>query len=363
MATFASLGIALGPTVGGIITSFLGWQWIFLLNVPVGIAGMLLAMRVVPDQVPERRDVRFDLPGTVLIVLALSSLLLALSQGNEIGWGSSLITALFIVSASLWCALLVWERRCPDPLIDLTLFRNYAFTLANPATLLIKMVFTGTIFLFPFYFELVKGYDTHIVGILLTVPAIVMMVTGPVAGRFSDRVGSRPLCSLGAVAGAVVFAAFALMTETIGIYVIVGAFVLRGIAGGLFMAPNRSLILGHSPPDRQGVASSLMKTIGNSGSAVGIVIFETIFAEAIAFGGVMEVGAIHETVNAATLAAGFELIFSVVAVLCLAAAAFSALANDPVPTVSERPGGTGEGTIGIGRDEAPAVPPATGSRS
>lgn len=182
----------------------------------------------------------------------------------------------------------------------------------------------------------------------------------PVPGR----AGSRPLCTAGAVAGAVVFAAFALMTETIGVYLIVGALALRGIAGGLFMAPNRSLILGHSPPDRQGVAASLMKTIGNSGSAVGIAVFETIFAETIAFGGAMEVGAIHATVDAATLTAGFALIFTVAVVLCLAAAALSALANDPVPTLSARPRENAEGRSGDERYEGPAEPlPVTGSRS
>jgi len=328
VATLASAGIAIGAVTGGFITEFAGWRYIFFINVPIGILGAYLGSRYIPDDVPGKSIRSLDIAGTVLIVLAITTLLFALNQGMHLGWSSTPILVAFATSVILWAVFVKRERRVQDPVLDFGLFKNRSFTLANLSGLVIKFVFTGIIIIFTLYFEIIEGFSVAVVGFLLMVPAAASLVTAPVAGTFSDRIGSRRLCMAGGMIGLVVFLFFFAFTGKAGIMLSAAALILFGLSIGVFLTPNRKLILGHSPPDKRGVSSGLMKTFGNFGSAIGIVLFGMVVEEFLLVeGGPMQM--IHTDPMPSYMISSFSYTFLAAAVLCFVCVILAYMTNEP----------------------------------
>jgi EmrB/QacA subfamily drug resistance transporter len=195
-AISVSLGLTLGPVLGGALTEFASWRGVFLVNLPIGILAILWASRVLPD---ERRSVgqTFDIPGAALSGSALLTLLLALTQGESLGWTSPVILAL-LATAAVAMALFLWvERRTSQPLIDLRLFAIRAFSAGNASVVIaFAGLFTAT-FLLPFLLERGAGYTPLEAGILLTPIPVIGAIVAPFSGALSDRIGSRLPASIG----------------------------------------------------------------------------------------------------------------------------------------------------------------------
>ncbi|WP_048150917.1 MFS transporter [Methanolacinia paynteri] len=328
IATLATTGIALGAVAGGIITSFAGWQYIFFFCVPIGVAGMLLAYRFIPKITPGTKVWSFDIPGTVFMVLGISTLLLGLNKGREFGWTSTPIVAVFVLSAIFWIAFIVWENRANEPVLDFRLFGNNSFVLANISGFMIKTVFTGIILIFTLYFEIVKGFDLALVGLLLLIPATVSMIVAPFAGKVSDKVGSKMLCTSGCLTVTMVFLIFSLFAGIMGYIFSALALAVFGFSMGIFLTPNRKLILGHSPPDKKGVSSGIMKTFGNFGSALGIIIFGTALEEIIGIsGGEMYMAPVQPVPE--FMVTGFTYTFAIALMICLATTVLTFFVKEP----------------------------------
>lgn len=328
IATLATTGIAVGAVAGGIITSFAGWQYIFFFCVPLGFLGMILVNRFVPRIPPGEKVWSFDIPGTVFMVIGISALLLGLNKGREFGWTSAPIVLAFAVSAIFWIAFLIWESRTREPVLDFSLFRNRSFVLANVSGFMIKTVFTGIILIFTLYFEIVKGFELAFVGVLLLLPAAVSMIVAPFAGRMSDKIGSRFLCTSGCLTVTMVFLIFSLFAGAMG-YIFSGlALAMFGFSMGIFLTPNRKLILGHSPPEKKGISSGIMKTFGNFGSALGIVIFGTALEEIIGIsGGEMYMVPVQPVPG--FMVTGFTYTFAIALIICLITTFMSLFVRDP----------------------------------
>jgi MFS family permease len=266
IGSVVSLGIALGPTVGGLLLDWSGWRTIFWVNLPVGIFASLVVARSLPSvsEPPARQP--FDWWGALLLTAVLVMFSLGMTEGQERGfdqvlsWGFLGATVLGLVGF-LW-----WEMRTEHPLLDLSLFRNGRFSLSLLTAVLVFVVIAGTIFILPFYLELVLGYRPRHVGLLLAVSPVLAGCVAPLAGYLSDRLGSR-LISLAGLAcmtlGCLLISTFSADLTDLGYILRVAPF---GIGLGLFQSPNNSAIMGSVPTNRLGIASGVAVPIPHSGA-------------------------------------------------------------------------------------------------
>jgi EmrB/QacA subfamily drug resistance transporter len=309
LTTFAAVGLAAGTPLGGFISQFYSWHWIFFINVPVGIIATILGIAVLPRDTGEFGRGQFDMSGAALLLVALVSFIFFLNMGNNIGWLSWRILISIIVSLAAWAGFTLNEKRTQFPLIELSLFRNRNFTVAVTVALLMLLVGQGSWYAFPFYLELEKGFATNIAGLILLVPAIFMMICGPIAGLLSGRIGSRPICVLGSVVLIASFVMFALMGAKTGLCYIIIAMALEGIGIGLIMPANFSLIMGMSAKGSEGVINSLVTTMRNVGAVMGIAVFTLIFLSVIASQGISPSGITAHSLPPRAFALGFHAIF------------------------------------------------------
>jgi EmrB/QacA subfamily drug resistance transporter len=311
--TFAALGTALGPTIGGILTQYLSWHWIFFINVPVGIVAILLGVKVIPSSRTETTGSGFDRTGAVLAFTGLASLVFVVSEGESLGW-----TSFFIVGASIIAVVsLAWfalhELRIADPLLDLTLFRNRNFLLVNLLLFLVFFSLSGITYLLPFYLKYVQSYDTSTAGLIMTALSVSMMGAGLLAGALFNRVGPRRLCIL---AGIPLTIGYFLMTRlylhTSAGFIVV-SLLLIGFGLGLMATPVTSRIMISVPRVQQGMISSLTSLERTAPISLGIACFNLIFIQ-----GILSIAASHEVTMEApveirmqVLSAGFDLAFFV----------------------------------------------------
>ncbi|MEN6609550.1 MAG: DHA2 family efflux MFS transporter permease subunit [Methanoregulaceae archaeon] len=277
LATIVSLGIAAGPILGGVLTEFLSWHWIFFINVPVGIIAVAASFRYLPaDQEMAKTAGRFDGIGAVLFFCALVTFLWPVNEGLTLGWTSHVITGSFVLSFILWVLFILRELRCGDPLCDFAMFRNRSFLAATLAAAIMMFAFSGTEYLLPFFFEGVLNYHADFAGLLLAIPAVALMFCGPVAGAISDKIGSRIPATISALFAAGTFLLISTFSPATSLLFIVLALLCAGIAVGFFFPPNMNQILGESKEGEEGAGSAIMMTMKNVGSTIGIAIMGTI---------------------------------------------------------------------------------------
>lgn len=277
LATMTYLGLTAGPSLGGWLTQAVGWRAVYTVNVPVGLAALLLALRFVPRDGARTGETRFDWAGAAAFTAGLVALLLALNRGHESGWGSPAILGLLAVSAALLALFVSIEARVPGPLLHLPLFRVRLFSAAAASALLNYMCLFSVVFLMPFYLIQGRGFDPARAGALLTAQPLTMAVVAPLSGLLSDRIGSR----VPSTAGMLVLAAGLLLLSRLGPAAPPGRIVLSlaatGFGTGLFIAPNSSALLGAAPRERQGIASGILATARNAGMALGVGLAGAVF--------------------------------------------------------------------------------------
>ncbi len=330
LATAVSLGIAAGPIIGGLLTEYASWHWIFFINIPVGIAAIVIGRVVLPDVRAPPTQVRFDIPGALFIFAALMLLIYPLNEGYRFGWTSPVVLGCFAASIVFWALFIVRERRCADPLIHLDLFANRSFTFANLAGLLIMLAYGGLEFLLPFYLEGVQGIATDVAGLILAVPAVALMIVGPIAGSLSDRYGSRWLSTGAVLLTAAAFFLFTGIGTGTTIAFLIVSLALVGVGVALFFPPNMNLILGQSPGDAQGVASSAMMTLRNIGSVMGVALFATVFLQVVFSTAAITETTTYADISSSVMIAGFQAAFLGGVVACIVALLLSAVARDRV---------------------------------
>ena len=280
IGTAVSLGIVTGPVVGGVLIETFDWRSIFLVNLPVGIIGTVLAFRYVPD-VPPVPGQKMDFWGAGLLSSGLLSLSLALTLGQERGFDDTLILTLlaaFIVLAFIFVRV---ELSTESPMIQLRLFRNPLLSVSVASGFLVFAALSATFFLLPFYLEGVLGFEIGQVGLLLGAGPLVLGVVAPISGTLSDRWGIRSLTLGGLfILTAVYLAIQVLSTETTWWeYVLIA--VPLGAGVGIFQSPNNSAIMGSIPREYSGVGGGLLNLTRLLGQITGIAVLGSVWASRV----------------------------------------------------------------------------------
>src|SRR6478735_1985270 len=273
----AGLAIAIGPVVGGAIAEGVSWQWIFWLNVPIGIVAVVLsALRLNESYGP---DGRLDLPGLGLVSAGLFGLVWGVIHGNEKGWNDPQIVAALAVGAALMVAFLVWESRTAHPMLPLRFFRNRAFSVSNAISFLMYFGVFGAVFLLVQFFQVVQGLSPFQSG-LRTLPWTAMPAfVAPIAGVLAGRIGGRPILVTGlALLSAGLFWVAAVTSPTVEYALLVPGFVLAGIGMGLFFAPIANVVLSAVQPVEEGQASGATNTIREIGGVFGVAVLASVFS-------------------------------------------------------------------------------------
>lgn len=269
-------GLAFGPALGGLLLTVSTWHAIFLINVPVGLTSLIWSQHVVPAPEHLKRQ-QFDLVGAVLGFVALGSLLLVGSYGEEWGFLSPLSIGLSALGMAALAAFIWWEGRASQPMLDLGLFRNRVFSAANLAAFLNFTAQNAMLFLIPFYLQELLGYDPGHVGLVMTITAVATLLVAPLAGGLSDRLGTRWLAFAGqSLVTAVLFTMTRLgpYARTFDIGWRLFAF---GVGLALFQSPNNSAVMGSVPRHRLGVGSGVLATVRNVGMVFGIALSTAVF--------------------------------------------------------------------------------------
>ena len=273
----AGVAVALGPVIGGGVTDAASWQWIFWINVPIGVVLLPLSrLWLAESRGPARR---LDIPGIALASVGLFGLVYGLIRGGQIGWGRPEVAGAFVLGAALLSGFLAWEARTENPMLPLGLFRGRSFSLLNVASMLMFFGMFGSVFFLIQLFQDVAGLSPLAAGVHALPWTAVPMVAAPLAGALSDRIGGRVIVGVGLLCQAL---GLGWLAATIGVAVpyshLVPGLVLGGVGNGLFFAPIANLVLGSVRRDQEGIASGVNNAIREFGGVLGVAVMGAIFA-------------------------------------------------------------------------------------
>ncbi|MGA2105605.1 MFS transporter [Methanoregula sp.] len=309
--TLAALGTALGPTIGGFLTQYLSWHWIFFINVPVGIVAVLLGAKVIPASTSKGSLEGFDRAGAFLIFTGLASLLFVVSEGDSLGWTSPVILGLTLLVLVTLGWFVLHERRTTDPLLDLGLFKNRNFLFLNLLLSLVFFSFAGINYLLPFYLKYVRSFDTSTAGLIMTSLSFAMMAAGILSGMLFNRVGPKRLCiAAGISLSAGYFLVMQLRPDTPVLFVVI-SLALIGFGLGLVITPASNMVMNSVAKTKQGMISSLTSLERFAPLTLGIALFNMIF-----LWGILTIATNHNItmqspadIQLKVLTAGFDLAF------------------------------------------------------
>lgn len=286
-ATFTYLGLTAGPSLGGWLAHAFGWRSVFYINVPVGLVGAIIGLRVIADDRPLAATERFDWLGAMLFASGLTAFLVSLNQAPAWGWTDPFTLALFAASVIILAGFVVTEKRRHSPMLHLSLFRSRTFSAATVSALMNYICLFSVLFVLPFLLIQGRGLDTQHAGLVLTAQPVIMAIVAPIAGAFSDRFGSRWFAAGGMLILGGGLALLALLVQSGSSSSIAAALAVVGLGTGLFVSPNNSSLMGAAPRNRQGVAAGVLATARNVGMVLGIGISAAIFETTLMRGGGM----------------------------------------------------------------------------
>ena len=275
-AGVSALALAIGPLLGGLIVDNINWHWIFYVNVPVGVVGIVVSYFFIRESRDTSHEQSIDLPGLVTSGGALLALSYALIEGNNHGWTSPEILGLFAGAAVLLATFILLELRQRLPMLDLSLFKIGSFVGANLVAMLVSLGMFGVFFYISLYVQNILGYSPTKAGAIFLPMTVLIILVAPIAGKLSDRVGSRWLMG----AGMGILGVSLLLYQRIGLHTgfwsLLPQLLLGGVGMALTMSPMTSAAMGSVPIDKAGVGSGVLNSFRQVGGSLGIALMGAI---------------------------------------------------------------------------------------
>jgi DHA2 family methylenomycin A resistance protein-like MFS transporter len=281
-AAGASVALTAGPLAGGLLIHWSSWRGIFLVNLPIGLAGLFLTCRYA-QETPRKRDRQLDLPGQGAAMLTLGLLAASLIEGGKGGWRSTFVEISAVLVLLFGAAFIFQERRCKQPMLPLELFSNRPFWLSTVVGLLVNIAFYGLIFVLSLYFQKQHGFSPLQTG-LAFVPMMAVVLPFNILGpRMSERFGATAVIALGAAISAAGAAGLFIVGKQTPYALLCAQLLALGGGLGLLVPPLTSMLLGSVDKARSGIASGVLNSSRQTGSVIGVALFGALIAKDAAF--------------------------------------------------------------------------------
>jgi EmrB/QacA subfamily drug resistance transporter len=280
-AGVSALALAIGPLVGGLLTEHINWSWIFFVNVPIGVLAIVASLLLIPESKDESAEQRLDLPGLATSAIGLFALTYGLIEANAYGWTSGRILGAFAVAVTMLVAFVLLETHQRLPMLDLSLFRSGTFAGANLAVLLVALAMFGVFFFVSLYMQGVLGYSAVKTGAAFLPMTILIVLVAPIAGRSSDRFGSRWLMTSGMILIAVQLLYFSRLGVEETYWNLLPAMILGGFGMSLVMTPSAAAAVRALPVDKSGVGSAVLNAFRQVGGSMGVALMGAIMAHRV----------------------------------------------------------------------------------
>ena len=271
--SIVSLGAVVGPVVGGLIVTHYAWEWIFLINVPVGIVAILATLAIVPESVDPHASRKIDWGGVLLSGLGIFAIVFALIEGNSMGWTNPVILGLFVGGLALLGAFVWWEHRASDPMMKLELFRLRNFSVGSAIAFVVAFGMLGIFFPMTLFLQGVLGYSPIRAGLTMMPTSLMIMVIAPMSGRLSDRIGARWILTGGLTLISVgILLIIASIDTSTTWQSLLPALIVTGAGMRMTLAPMTAAAMREVPTRIAGSATGILNTTRNVGQVMGIAV-------------------------------------------------------------------------------------------
>ena len=314
----SAVGYALGPGIGGMLAEYFSWRWIFYINLPIVIGGLVLGYYIIPKDSRHGALKKFDFLNASLFAVFLGGILASFAFYQVPGTPDSVLLALFLTGIAAGILFLIRDRKTHDPLFFTPLIKNSNFILGLITCFIITALFSGVTYLMPLYLVNSRHLDHFLAGLIMTVPALISMFMAPASGSLADRYGSPVISAVSIGLAALGFLLICTFNPMTAIAVIIAAMIITRVSTAAFFGPNGRLIMGNCTEDTIGIGSGMMMAVRHAGLVCGIALFQSVFAIRMYFEGIPRDGTpLVPRLTPALSVLGYQAVYLTAFVLCV----------------------------------------------